>query len=310
MTAPTYGFWDYVKAAFLRRARLPGLGHMPLNLTGLAGIALLGLWNPGFWLLGIAIEVAYLVLKASSPRFQKLIQGEALLMQQKGGEQKVQQVIQSLSPPSMERYRRLLEQCRLIPGLQQGSTDPTSTLGDLRGGSLNQLLWLFIRLLSSRELMVATLTQVNPASLEGDVAKLKERLAQADPESPLGRSLKATLDIQSKRLENLAKAKGSLEVVESELDRIEQQVRLIREESAVSGGPEFISARLDQVSATLSETSQWMDQHAEFFSSLAVDDPLGTSLPPPAPVLAAPPPPQGPPSGPPSPPRKRQREGG
>ena len=310
MTAPTYGFWDYVKAAFLRRARLPGLGHMPLNLTGLAGIALLGLWNPGFWLLGIAIEVAYLVLKASSPRFQKLIQGEALLMQQKGGEQKVQQVIQSLSPPSMERYRRLLEQCRLIPGLQQGSTDPTSTLGDLRGGSLNQLLWLFIRLLSSRELMVATLTQVNPASLEGDVAKLKERLAQADAESPLGRSLKATLDIQSKRLENLAKAKGSLEVVESELDRIEQQVRLIREESAVSGGPEFISARLDQVSATLSETSQWMDQHAEFFSSLAVDDPLGTSLPPPAPVLAAPPPPQGPPSGPPSPPRKRQREGG
>jgi len=310
MTEPSYGFWDYVKAAFLRRARLPGLGHMPLNLTGIAGIALLGLWNPGFWLLGIAVEIAYLVLKASSPRFQKLIQGEALLMQQKGGEQKVQQVIQGLSPPSMDRYRRLLEQCRLIPGLQQGPADPSSTLGDLRGGSLNQLLWLFLRLLSSRELMIGTLAQVSPASLEGDVAKLKERLAQADPESPLGRSLKATLDIQSKRLENLAKAKGSLEVVESELDRIEQQVRLIREESAVSGGPEFISARLDQVSATLSETSQWMDQHAEFFSSLAVDDPLGANLPPPAPALTAPAPPQGPPVAPPPPPRKRQREGG
>ena len=310
MTEPSYGFWDYVKAAFLRRARLPGLGHMPLNLTGIAGIALLGLWNPGFWLLGIAVEIAYLVLKASSPRFQKLIQGEALLMQQKGGEQKVQQVIQGLSPPSMDRYRRLLEQCRLIPGLQQGPADPSSTLGDLRGGSLNQLLWLFLRLLSSRELMIGTLAQVSPASLEGDVAKLKERLAQADPESPLGRSLKATLDIQSKRLENLAKAKGSLEVVESELDRIEQQVRLIREESAVSGGPEFISARLDQVSATLSETSQWMDQHAEFFSSLAVDDPLGANLPPPEPALTAPAPPQGAPVAPPPPPRKRQREGG
>ena len=310
MTEPSYGFWDYVKAAFLRRARLPGLGHMPLNLTGIAGIALLGLWNPGFWLLGIAVEIAYLVLKASSPRFQKLIQGEALLMQQKGGEQKVQQVIQGLSPPSMDRYRRLLEQCRLIPGLQQGPADPSSTLGDLRGGSLNQLLWLFLRLLSSRELMIGTLAQVSPASLEGDVAKLKERLAQADPESPLGRSLKATLDIQSKRLENLAKAKGSLEVEESELDRIEQQVRLIREESAVSGGPEFISARLDQVSATLSETSQWMDQHAEFFSSLAVDDPLGANLPPPEPALTAPAPPQGPPAAPPPPPRKRQREGG
>ncbi len=306
MTAPTYGFLDYVKAAFLRRAKLPALGHMPLNLTGLAAVGLLGLWNPGFWLLGIAIEIAYLVLKANSPRFQKLIQGEALLQQQKGGEQKIQQVMQSLSPASMERYRRLLDQCRMILGLH-GPADPSGTLGDLRGGSLNQLLWLFIRLLSSRELMIGTLAQVNPANLEGDVAKLKERLAQADPESPLGRSLKATLDIQTKRLENLQKAKSNLEVVESELDRIEQQVRLIREESAVSGGPEFISARLDQVSATLSETSQWMDQHAEFFSSLSVDEPLAAGLTAPAPPTL-PAPPQAPPPAP--PPRKRQREGG
>ena len=310
MTTPTYGFWDFVKAAFLRRARLPGLGHMPLNLTGLACVALLGLWNPGFWLLGAAIEIAYLVLKASSPRFQKLIQGEALLQKQRGGEQKVHNVMQGLSPASMERYRRLLEQCRLILGLQ-GPADPSGTLGDLRGGSLNQLLWIFLRLLSSRELMIATLSQVNRTALEADLEKLKERIAQTDPESPLGRSLKATLEIQSKRIENLAKARTNLEVVESELDRIEQQVRLIREESAVSGGPEFISARLDQVSATLSETSQWMDQHAEFFSALAVDEPLGGAPPPPVPTAATNPEPQAPQPTPPArPPARKQREGG
>lgn len=299
MTTPAYGFWDYVKAAFLRRARLPGLGHMPLNLTGLATVALLGLWNPGFWLLGAAAEVAYLVLKASSPRFQKLLQGEALLRQQKGGTDKIQAAAQSLTPQSMERYRRLLEQCRLILGIQ-GPVDPSGALGDLRGGSLNQLLWLFLRLLTSRELMQTTLGQVNPQALEADVARLQARLAQAGAETPLARSLKATLDIQSKRLENLAKAKTNLEVVESELDRIEQQVRLIREEAAVSGGPEFISAKLDAVSATLSETSQWMDQHAEFFSSLAVDEPVGGTLlaPAPAPVSKTP-----------IPPRTGQREG-
>lgn len=309
MTAPTYGFWDFVKAAFLRRAKLPYLGHMPLNMTGIAGVALLGLWNPGFWLLGIAVEIAYLVLKASSPRFQKLIQGEALLQKQRGGEQKVQQVLQSLNPASMSRYRRLLDQCRLILGLQ-GPIDPSANLGDLRGGSLNQLLRLFLRLLSSRELMIGTLSQVDQAALEAELAKLKKRIAQADPESPLGRSLKATLEIQSKRVENLTKAKGNLEVVESELDRIEQQVRLIREESAVSGGPEFISARLDQVSATLSETSQWMDQHAEFFSSLAVDDPLAGPLPTPLSTDAASAESLGPsPESPAKPTARKQREG-
>jgi len=309
MTTPTYGFWDYVKAAFMRRAHLPGLGHMPLNLTGIAGIALLGLWNPGFWLLGAAIEVAYLVLKASSPRFQKLLQGEALLRQQRGGTEKIQAAAQSLTPPSLERYRRLLEQCRLILGIQ-GPVDPSGTLGDLRGGSLNQLLWLFLRLLTSRELMQATLGQVNRQALESDVARLQERLAQAGTDTPLARSLKATLDIQSKRLENLAKAKTNLEVVESELDRIEQQVRLIREEAAVSGGPEFISAKLDAVSATLSETSQWMDQHAEFFSSLAVDEPLGGALTAPVPAAETAPPNVLPPAPPARPPARKQREGG
>jgi hypothetical protein len=308
MTTPTYGFWDYVKAAFMRRARLPGLGHMPLNLTGIAAIALLGLWNPGFWLLGAAIEVAYLVLKASSPRFQKLLQGEALLRQQRGGTQKIQTAAQSLTPPSLERYRRLLEQCRIILGIQ-GPVDPSGALGDLRGGSLNQLLWLFLRLLTSRELMQATLGQVNRQALEADVARLRERLAQAGNDTPLARSLKATLDIQSKRLENLAKARTNLEVVESELDRIEQQVRLIREEAAVSGGPEFISAKLDAVSATLSETSQWMDQHAEFFSSLAVDEPPGGALAAPVPASEAAPP-AVPPAPPARPPARKQREGG
>ena len=304
MTTPNFGFLDYIKAAFLRRAHLPGLGHMPLNLTGLAAVALLGLWNPGFWLLGAAIEVAYLVLKASSPRFQKLLQGEALLRQQKGGTDRIQAAAQALTPQSTERYRRLLEQCRVILGIQ-GPVDPSGTLGDLRGGSLNQLLWLFLRLLTSRELMQSTLGQVNPQALEADVARLQDRLAQAGTDTPLARSLKATLDIQSKRLENLAKAKTNLEVVESELDRIEQQVRLIREEAAVSGGPEFISAKLDAVSATLSETSQWMDQHAEFFSSLAVDEPLGAALAAPAPLPQTAPPP----APPPRPPVRKQREG-
>jgi hypothetical protein len=158
--------------------------------------------------------------------------------------------------------------------------------------------------------MQATLGQVNREALEADVARLQERLTQAGSDSPLARSLKATLDIQSKRLENLAKAKTNLEVVESELDRIEQQVRLIREEAAVSGGPEFISAKLDAVSATLSETSQWMDQHAEFFSSLAVDEPLGGALAAPVPNAEAAAPSAVPPAPPARPPVRKQREGG
>ena len=312
MTAPTYGFWDYVKAAFLRRARLPGLGHMPLNLTGHRPVS--PCWacgTPGSGCSASRWRSPTSCSRRAAQRFQKLIQGEALLRQQKGGEVKVQQVAAGPQPRRpWSATAASLDQCRLILGLQ-GPVDPSGTLGDLRGGSLNQLLWLFLRLLSSRELMIGTLAQVNPANLEARCGEAQGTPGPGRAREPPGPLPQGDPGHPDQAPGEPRKAKSNLEVVESELDRIEQQVRLIREESAVSGGPEFISARLDQVSATLSETSQWMDQHAEFFSSLAVDEPLAAGLTAPAPPAATPTvqaPPPGPPSAP--PPRKRQREGG
>lgn len=270
MPTATLTYWDYVKAAFKRRARVPLLGYVPFNYLALFLCGLAGIANAGFWFLGLALEIAYLGLLSSSGRFQKLVQGEALLKGQRVNEQRVQLAASALTPPSAERYQRLVEQCRQILGLS--ATGPSGVVEDMRGGSLSQLLWLFLRLLSSRELMVSTLAQVDKRALEADVSRIKERMAKAEPESALAKSLQATLDIQQKRIENLGKTKAGLDVVEAELDRIEQQVRLIREEAAVSGGPEILSSRLDAVSATLSETSKWMDQNAQFFSSLAGEE--------------------------------------
>ena len=144
---------------------------------------------------------------------------------------------------------------------------------DFRAGNLNQMLWLFLRLLASREAITDTLARVDRRQLEAGIANLKTRLAAAgDPDGPLARSLKATLEIQEKRLANLDTATNNLAVIDAELERIEQQVRLVREESAIVGSPEALSARLDSVSATLSETSRWMDQHAELFTDMATAD--------------------------------------
>ena len=73
------GYLDYLKAAFRWRARIPGLGRMPINAMGLAAFAVLGLANPGFWFLGAAAEVVYLLWLSSSDRFQNLVDGERLV---------------------------------------------------------------------------------------------------------------------------------------------------------------------------------------------------------------------------------------
>jgi len=309
MAGEPLSYWDYVKAAALRPIRTRALGAMPLTQMLLASFGLAGLFNPGFWLLGVALVVSFVGSRSASARFQKLIEAERLAARREeraesAGDQMLR-TYNRLDPMSQARYRALVAQCREILGLSGGGVDAGS-LTDLRAGNLNQLLWLFLRLLSSREAIGDTLKRVDRQELETDIASLRERVAAAPAESPLARSLQATLAIQEKRLANLETAKNSLALIDSELERIERQVRLIREESAISGGPEVLSARLDAVSATLSETSRWMDQHAEFFSSMATDElDLGRM-----PGLGEPAEPEKAPSPPPPPPRRRAtREG-
>lgn len=297
------GYWDYVKAAFARGHRVPGMGRMPLNQMGLLAFAVLGVANPGFWFLGAAAELAYLGTLSSNPRFQRLVQGERLEKRQQSVDTQVRRNLAALDPESHDRYRRLHHECRQILGLAPARNErELGSLSDMRAGGLNQLLSLFQRLLMSRRVISTNLSTLDAEALEADVARLAERLKEAGPDTPLARSLQATHDIQTKRLANLARAKESLVVIDAELTRIEQQVRLIREETAVSGGPEVLSARLDAVTATLDETSKWMDQNAEILGSLTDDLDAGGQLP-----RLLEPEPEAPPRPPPPPRGRRQR---
>jgi hypothetical protein len=264
-------YWEYVKAAFWRPVRSRVLGAMPLTQMLLVSFGLAGFFNPGFWLLGLAGVVAFVGGRSASARFQKLVEAERIAARAVSAEDRMETAYDRLEPASQGRYRALVVVCREILGLSAPPGE--SGVTDFRAGNLNQMLWLFLRLLASREAITDTLARIDRRQLEAGISSLKARLAAAgDPEGALARSLKATLEIQERRLANLDTATNNLAVIDAELERIEQQVRLVREESAVSGSPEALSARLDSVSATLSETSRWMDQHADLFTDMATAD--------------------------------------
>lgn len=260
-------YWDYVKAAFWKPVRSRVLGAMPLTQMLLVSFGLAGFVNPGFWLLGLAGVVALVGGRSASERFQKLVDAERLQARKVNAEDRMKLAYDQLQPASQARYRALVVICREVLGL--GALSGEDGLTDFRAGNLNQMLWLFLRLLASRESITDTIARVDRRQLESGLESIKGRLAAAgDPEGALARSLRATLEIQEKRLLNLDSATNNLAVIDAELERIEQQVRLVREEGAVSRSPEAISARLDAVSSTLSETSRWMDQHSDLMSDM------------------------------------------
>jgi hypothetical protein len=277
-------YWDLVKEAFRRQARLPMIGKIPLNYMYLGVMSVLGIANPGFWLLGAAGEMAYLALKSSSDRFKKVLEGERLLAARQTWDEQVSESVEKLSPASRDRYRRLLAQCRRIVGIAQTLEQNTlGSLKDLKARNLNQLLAIFLRLLLSREVIAENLKGLDRRELEKEIARMAERLHKIDPEkdAALERSLRGTVDIQKKRLGNLERAESSLNVIDAELLRIEQQVQLIREEAAVVGKTDVLSDRLDAVTTTMAETEEWMRQHSDLIApaEVAIDVPGLSELP-------------------------------
>jgi hypothetical protein len=266
MVKNNLGFFDYLKAAFSWPVYVSGLGRMPLNYLILAGFAILGLGNPGFWLLGLAYEIGYLLFMAGSNRFQKLVQGDLLLKQRKIWKEKQNNLFTSLDGASQRRYADLARLCTQI--IHNADTSRGNDQLDLRISGLNQLLWTFIKLLNSRIKISKMLMQVTRADIEREIKKISDQLTREDPASAIYRSLQGTLEIEKKRLENLIKAGESIKVVDSELDRIEKQVTLLHEEYLVSSAPDLLTNKLDAVMQSLQGTSRWMSEHNELFGSI------------------------------------------
>jgi len=211
MLKSSLGFFDYIKAAFSWRVQLTGLGRMPLNYLILAGFGILGLGNPGFWLLGLAYEASYLLYMAGNKRFQKLVQGDLLLQQRKIWKEKQNNLFASLDGASQQRYAKLAHLCTQI--IHNADRPRGTDQLDLRISGLNQLLWTFIKLLNSRIKINKMLTQVTRTDIEREIKKINDQLAGEDPASAIYRSLQGTLEIEKKRLENLLKASESIKVV-------------------------------------------------------------------------------------------------
>ena len=67
--------WRYLKAAFLVGVDVQGLGRVPVNLLGVAAVAIFGVVEPSLWLAGLGLETALVASLAFSPRFQRLTDG-------------------------------------------------------------------------------------------------------------------------------------------------------------------------------------------------------------------------------------------
>ena len=84
----------------------------------------------------------------------------------------------------------------------------------------------------------------------------------------LARSLSGPREILRQRLHQRTDGDRKLAYIEAELERIQQQVELIREQAAMSTDPELLSRRIDDITATLGSTGQWIRDQQQVYGVL------------------------------------------
>ncbi len=259
------GFVDYVAAAF--NARPFGMFVAP-NWIGLATFGMLGVLNPGFWVLGAGLEVGYLLTLATNRRFQRAVSSRPLSASRAEWNERINRLTARLQPDDRVRHDALAERCRAIIDLQMHGGAETPHGVESQADGLGRLSWLFLRLLVARRTIATVIADDEGRVLESRVKALEREAADESAPSDLRRSLSGQAEILSQRIAQRTEARRKLAFIDAELSRIEAQVELIREEAALSTDPELLSRRIDEIAATLGGTGQWIRDQQQVYGAM------------------------------------------
>lgn len=275
------GFFDYLAAAF--NARPLGMFVAP-NWIGIGAFGLLGMLNPGFWVIGAGLELGYLLLLATNPRFQRIVAARPLSIATADWNHRIQKLLSGLEAPDRRLYDALAQRCRSIIELQLHSMGSAQPGIETQADSLGRLSWMYLRLLVARRTIEQVLDGSDHADLLKRLAGLERQQRSQELGDELRRSLAGQVEILNQRLQQRSGAERKLAFLDAELERIAQQVELIREQAALSTDPALLSRRIDEITATLGTTGQWIRDQQQIFG--AMDD-LLTEPPPLAPDARA-----------------------
>jgi hypothetical protein len=240
----------YLKSAFFVGVDVPGLGRVPVNVLGACAFGILGVVQPAFWLLGIGLEAGVLTALAFNPRFQKYVDAESLQVSQGDAEQKRQSLINILDAQARNRLSSLSEKCARVLDVYS-SQQTENYIVDSNEQALKTLQWVYLKLLVAQHHLQAPANHSTENDLESKIKELERDLRDPAETDSLRQSKSATIEILKKRLANMRRREQSLEEIESDLTRIENQVDLILENATIQGKPSTISTDIELASDLL-----------------------------------------------------------
>jgi hypothetical protein len=260
------GLKDYLKEAFFFR------WNMLFFLGGLAGAAIAPLPDVTLPLI-VASELAYLAALTSLPRFRAAIDAKAHAAQgttpaETTTASSLVVMLAGLPGDLRRRFEQLHGRCvemrHLAVGVRGASGRDAGSAEEIRTPGLDRLLWLFLRLLMSKNALDRFLQTMSSEEIKTRLEQLKKDLATAQHavtdgaagDDRIVRSLQDSVAMAELRLDNYDRAKKNAQFVSIELDRMESKIQALAEMAVNRQDPDLISSQVDSAAESMRQTEK------------------------------------------------------
>jgi ribosomal protein L29 len=163
-----------------------------------------------------------------------------------------------------ELHGRCVEMRHLAVGVRGASGRDAGSAEEIRTPGLDRLLWLFLRLLMSKNALDRFLQTMSSEEIKTRLEQLKKDLASAQQavtggaagDDRIVRSLQDSVAMAELRLDNYDRAKKNAQFVSIELDRMESKIQALAEMAVNRQDPDLISNQVDSAAESMRQTEK------------------------------------------------------
>ena len=232
-----------------------------------------------------ALELIYLAVLSSSPRFQ-----DAVIAAERKNEEtvpsssrtKLNQILSALKKEDRSRYEKLKDLClelRHIADRIKGTIKTElEVISDVQVNSINRLLWMYLKLLYSKNALESYFKAINVNEIEARIKRAKERLEAMGPEdndseaeAKRRESLMDTLKTSQKRLKNYRISTENYDFIGLELERLYSKITSLAEMGINQQDPNLITNEISVVSSSIEKAERTMDE-LDFITGFSSQD--------------------------------------
>jgi uncharacterized phage infection (PIP) family protein YhgE len=206
------------------------------------------------------------------------------LVQQAEVNQFVQQrakLLAELSTAGKSQYQELAAVCQQIENAKgDNALSSSEPAADPRLFKLDELMWTYLRLLTIQQSLDRFLAieqredlprsiqeaeqEVARISSEIEALKAKGPSASLEGRQRLRDSRQELLDVLRKRQQRFEQAQASHNLVRSEQERLEQQIKLLRADAVAIRNTGTLTSRIDATVEHLDQTNRWLTELDEY----------------------------------------------